>query len=140
MGLKDAWKALFNQNVVLQSKEGPIIAYSNVGTQTQPKESYNDLAREGYQENAIVYRCVNEIANGAASVKFGLYRGEQPIDEHPLLDLLMRPNPMNSQSEFFQEVYSYLLLAGNSYILKTGAENRLFKCKNLFYFSFTCKP
>ena len=124
MGLKDAWKALFNQNIVLQNKEGPVIAYSNVGTQTQPKESYNDLAREGYQENAIVYRCVNEIANGAASVKFGLFRGDQPIEEHPLLDLLMRPNPMNSQSEFFQEVYSYLLLAGNSYILKTGAENR----------------
>jgi len=124
MGLKDAWKALFNENVVLQRKEGPVIAYSNVGTQTQPKESYNDLAREGYQENAIVYRCVNEIANGASAVKFGLYRGEQPIEQHPLLDLLMRPNPMNSQSEFFQEVYSYLLLAGNSYILKTGAENR----------------
>ena len=124
MGFKDAWKALFNQNMVLNTKEGPIIAYSNVGTQTQPKESYADLAREGYQENAIVYRCVNEIANGASAVKFGLYRGDQPIEQHPLLDLLMRPNPMNSQSEFFQEVYSYLLLAGNSYILKTGAENR----------------
>ena len=124
MGLKDAWKALINQNININRKEGPIIAYSNVGTQTQPKESYNDLAREGYQENAIVYRCVNEIANGAASVKFGLFRGDQPIEQHPLLDLLMRPNPMNSQSEFFQEVYSYLLLSGNSYILKTGAENR----------------
>ncbi len=124
MGLKEAWKALINDSVVISRKEGPVIAYSNVGTQVQPKESYADLAKEGYQENAIVYRCVNEIANGAASVKFGLYRGDQPIDDHPLLDLLMRPNPMNSQSEFFQEVYSYLLLAGNSYILKTGAEDR----------------
>ena len=124
MGLKEAWKALINDSVVISRKEGPVIAYSNVGTQVQPKESYADLAKEGYQENAIVYRCVNEIANGAASVKFGLFRGDQPIDDHPLLDLLMRPNPMNSQSEFFQEVYSYLLLAGNSYILKTGAEDR----------------
>lgn len=124
MGLKEAWKALINDSIVISRKEGPVIAYSNVGTQVQPKESYADLAKEGYQENAIVYRCVNEIANGAASVKFGLFRGEQPIEDHPLLDLLMRPNPMNSQSEFFQEVYSYLLLAGNSYILKTGAEDR----------------
>ena len=124
MGLKEAWKALINDSIVISRKEGPVIAYSNVGTQVQPKESYADLAKEGYQENAIVYRCVNEIANGAASVKFGLFRGDQPIDDHPLLDLLMRPNPMNSQSEFFQEVYSYLLLAGNSYILKTGAEDR----------------
>ena len=124
MGLKEAWKALINDSIVISRKEGPVIAYSNVGTQVQPKESYADLAKEGYQENAIVYRCVNEIANGAASVKFGLFRGDQPIEDHPLLDLLMRPNPMNSQSEFFQEVYSYLLLAGNSYILKTGAEDR----------------
>ena len=40
-------------------------------------------------KNAIVFRCVNEIANGASSVKFNLMRGEQPIEEHPLLDLLM---------------------------------------------------
>lgn len=124
MGIKNAWKALFANERIIIRKEAPVIAYSNVGTQTTPKESYADLAREGYQENAIVYRCVNEISNGAASVKFGLFRGDQPIDSHPLLDLLMRPNPMNSQSEFFQEVYSYLLLAGNSYILKTGAEDR----------------
>jgi HK97 family phage portal protein len=121
MGLKEAWKALFNNQI----KEGPVIAYSNIGTQTQPKESYSDLAREGYQENAIVYRCINEISNGASAVKFHLMRGDQPIDDHPLIDLLMKPNPINSQSEFFQEVYSYLLLSGNSYILKTGPDNRL---------------
>lgn len=119
MGFKEAWKALFNE-----TKQSPMIAYSNVGTQTQPKMSYSDLAKEGYQENAIVYRCVNEISNGASAVKFNLMRGDQPIQDHPLLDLLMRPNPMCSQSEFFQIVYSYLLLSGNSYILKTGPEER----------------
>ena len=120
MGFKEAWKALFDNQV----KQAPMIAYSNVGTQTQPKMTYSDLAKEGYQENAIVFRCVNEIANGASSVKFNLMRGEQPIEDHPLLDLMMRPNPMCSQSEFFQIVYSYLLLSGNSYILKTGPEER----------------
>lgn len=119
MGFREAWKALFNE-----TKQSPMIAYSNVGTQTQPKMSYSDLAKEGYQENAIVYRCVNEISNGASSVKFNLMRGDQPIEDHPLLDLLMKPNPMCSQSEFFQIVYSYLLLSGNSYILKTGPDER----------------
>ena len=75
MGIKNAWKALFANERIIIRKEAPVIAYSNVGTQTTPKESYADLAREGYQENAIVYRCVNEISNGAASVKFGLFRG-----------------------------------------------------------------
>ena len=80
MGFKEAWKALFNE-----TKQSPMIAYSNVGTQTQPKMSYSDLAKEGYQENAIVYRCVNEIANGASAVKFNLMRGDQPIEDHPYL-------------------------------------------------------
>ena len=118
MGFKEAWKALFDNQI----KQGPMIAYSNVGTQTQPKMGYSDLAKDGYQENAIVFRCVNEIANGASAVKFNLFRGDQPIEDSPLLDLLMRPNPMCSQSEFFQIVYSYLLLSGNSYILKTGPD------------------
>ena len=121
MGFKQAWKALFNNEI----KQGPMIAYSNVGTQTQPKQSYSDLAKEGYEDNAIVYRCINEIANGASSVKFKIFRGDQPIEDSPLLDLLERPNPMCSQSEFFQIVYSYLLLSGNSYILKTGADDGL---------------
>jgi len=118
MGFKEAWKALF----INQVKQSPMIAYSNVGTQTQPKMSYSELAKDGYQDNAIVFRCVNEIANGASAVKFNLFRGDQPIEESPLLDLLERPNPMCSQSEFFQIVYSYLLLSGNSYLLKTGPD------------------
>lgn len=121
MGFKEAWRALFDNQV----KQGPMIAYSNVGTQTQPKQSYSDLAKDGYEENAIVFRCVNEIANGASAVKFNIFRGDQPIDDSPLLDLLQRPNPMCSQSEFFQIVYSYLLLSGNSYILKTGPDEGL---------------
>jgi len=121
MGFKEAWKALFDNQV----KQGPMVAYSNVGTQTQPKQSFSDLAKEGYEENAIVYRCINEISNGASAVKFKLFRGDQPIEDSPLMDLLERPNPMCSQSEFFQIVYSYLLLSGNSYILKTGPDEGL---------------
>ena len=63
------------------------------GVQDSSKSyKYQDLAKEGYQENAIVFRCVNEISNGASAVKFNLMRGDQPIEEHPLLDLLMKPN------------------------------------------------
>ena len=119
MGMKEAWRGLWSQPI---TKEAPVVAYSNVGTQIAPKESYEELAKDGYIRNPIVNRCVNEIAQGAAAVPFKVMRGEEPIEDSALLSLLNNPNPMCGQSEFFQRVYSYLLLDGNSYILKTGPD------------------
>jgi HK97 family phage portal protein len=50
--------------------------------------------------------------------------GDTVLDETPLHNLLDRPNPLQSYSEFFNSLYSYLLLSGNSYILKVGPENQ----------------
>jgi HK97 family phage portal protein len=125
MGIKEAWAALRSPSIPYRSKEAPVIAYNNVGTQVTPKDSYYDLAKDGYIQNPIVNRCINEISKGAAAVPFNLMRGDQPIDDHPLLDLLSRPSPECSQSEFFQRLYSYLMLDGNSYIQKAGPENTL---------------
>ena len=124
MGLREAWRALFDApgGSARQIKEGPVVAYANVGTRVPQKDRYDQLAQDGYVQNAIVYRCVNEISQGAAAVGWQLNRGDQPIDESPILSLLSRPNPMCNGSEFFQEVYSYLLLSGNSFIMKTGPE------------------
>ena len=81
---------------------------------------YQDLAKEGYQKNAIVYRCVNEIAKGASAVPFHIKAGDDVLEQHPLIDLLDRPNPLQSNSEFFNSLFGYLLLSGNAYVLKVG--------------------
>ena len=125
MGFKDAWKALLNQpNQNKGYGSGATISYHQTGySNPTSRDGFQDLARDGYTENAIVYRCINEIANGAAAVPFKLMRGDQPIDDSPLLDLLQRPNPTMSQSEYFQKVISYLLISGNSYMLRVGTDN-----------------
>ena len=105
-------------------KEAPVVYYNSLGTDVTYKIRYDQLAEEGYQENAIVYRCVNEIANSASRVEINLFRGDQELDEHPLLDLLYNPSPMCSQVEFFQAVYAYLQISGNSYILGVGGERQ----------------
>ena len=79
---------------------------------------YQDLAKEGYLKNAIVYRCVNEISKGASSVSYDLKAGDQVLETHPLISLMDRPNPMQSYSEFFNALYGFLLLSGNAYVLK----------------------
>ena len=125
MGIRSAWKALFDTTEKKYNTQ-PIVSYHQTGYNNRTRrDSYNDLATDGYVENAVAYRCVNEIANGASAVEFKLMRGEQRIEDSPLLDLLARPNPSCSQFEYFRQVYSYLLLAGNSYLLKIGEDNQM---------------
>ena len=107
----------------IQKKEAPIVSYQSLGYDVSTKIAYNDLAKEGYQENAIVYRCINEIANNASRVNINLFRGDQEVDNHPLLDLLYNPSPTQSQVEWFQGLYSYLLISGNNYMLSVGGDN-----------------
>ena len=82
--------------------------------------SYDDLVKEGYENNAIAYRCINEISQGAAGVRLKLMRGKLNVDDHPLLDLLARPSPTKGYVELFESLYSFLLLSGNSYLISTG--------------------
>jgi HK97 family phage portal protein len=82
--------------------------------------SYEDLVKEGYENNAIAYRCINEISQGAAGVKLKLMRGKNTIEDHPILDLLDRPSPTKGYVELFESLYSFLLLSGNSYLISTG--------------------
>jgi HK97 family phage portal protein len=122
MSIFDDIKKIFTKTI--QKKQAPMTMYNNIGYSLPKKDSYIDFAQEGYTENAVVYKCVNEIANGASSVSIKLFDGDIQIDNHPLLNLLKRPNPLQAGNEFFQSLYAYLLLSGNSYVLRTGADNR----------------
>jgi HK97 family phage portal protein len=99
-----------------QSATGPVIAMHFHGEPRWTPRDYAALAREGYQKNAVAYRCVRMIAEAAASVPWLLYEGAREIDEHPLLALLARPNPRNSGPELFEAWYGNLQVAGNSYL------------------------
>ena len=39
-----------------EKKEAPIVYYNSLGTDVTYKARYDQLAQEGYQQNAIVYR------------------------------------------------------------------------------------
>ena len=115
---------IFNIGGNEQKLDSKMMGYFGVDSSNKKEYKYQDLANEGYLKNAIVYRCVNEISKGASAVNFMLYNGDQIVEQHPLIDLLKRPNPLQSYSEFFASLYGYLLLSGNSYVLKIGPENR----------------
>ena len=107
MGLFDNLKNFFANNI--ETKEVPKVYMAGHTLYAHHRrDGYKDYAKEGYQENAIVYRCVNEIANGAAAIPMKVFQGDIELDNHPLITLLKRPNPTQAGIEYFQSLYSYL--------------------------------
>ena len=102
-----------------EKKEAPQVMMNYTGASHYRRDNFNSYADEGYRQNAIVYRCVNEIANGAASIPFKAFQGDVELEQHPILSLLNRPNPTQAGVEFFQSLYSFLLLSGNSYAVRS---------------------
>lgn len=84
---------------------------------------YDRLANEGHNANVWVYACINAIATSSADVPLLLYerKGKEKveIEDHPLLDLLKKPNDFQSGRELRKQWASYLLLSGRSFIEKT---------------------
>ena len=115
----------FLQPKAPETKEAPQV-YLNVNASSHyRRDNYDAYADEGYRKNAIVYRCINEIANGAACVPFKLFQGDDELDQHPLLSLLRRPTPTQAGVEYFQAVYSYLLLSGNNYAIRSDVSGEV---------------
>ena len=72
----------------IERKEAPMVMYQSGYNLKERNYDYKKIAKEGYQENAIVFRCVNEIAHGASAVDLCVYQGDVKLDQHPLIDLL----------------------------------------------------
>ncbi len=76
---------------------------------------------DAFGKNVIVYRAINLIASSVASVNLKLYRNiddkKIEVHEHPLVDLLHRPNPLMGGADFFQNVIINKIITGNSFIL-----------------------
>jgi HK97 family phage portal protein len=107
------------------SATGPLIALETLGRPVWTPRDYQAFAREGFMQNAIVYRSVRMIAEAAASVPLLLYDGAEEIEEHPLLDLLRRPSPDHTGTDFLESWYGYLLVAGNAYVEAVALSGRL---------------
>ncbi len=115
---------LFRNNPPVEQKESAV-AHLLGGSETlwvglnEPRWSgrnYQSLADEGYTKNVITHRAVRILAESAASIPLQLFRGDQKLNSHPLLDLLGRPNPAQGRTEFFETVFAHLNIAGNSYL------------------------
>ncbi len=86
-----------------------------------------EYIKQGYVQNPVVRACVQMIALGAGSVKLEVHKklkdGVDIISEHPLLELLERPNPTQTGAAFIQELMTYHRIAGEAFILRLPSGN-----------------
>lgn len=96
--------------------------YSGRAAVYTPK-NYAALAQAGYQLCSTSYSCVSLIARSASGIKWTVGKRQRDgsvveVDNHPLLDLLARPNEYDSGYRFVESIISHKLLAGNAYVEK----------------------
>lgn len=109
----EVFNRLFNfskKNSVTSLINNPFSYGENLSYKTK------EMQQEGYEQNVVVYRCIDMIAKEVAKVPFVLFSNEKKIEKHPLLSLLDNPNPMQSKSEYFIDVISQKLITGNAYL------------------------
>lgn len=87
----------------------------NPGQAAWSNRDYASFADEGYRRNVVAYQAINKIADAVASVKWTAWRGDQELTEHPILDLLDNPNPMQSGPQYMRAKIGFLMIAGNGY-------------------------
>ena len=106
------------------SAVGALIARVNLGQPVWPNRDYEKLGREGYQQNPVVARAVELVAQGVASLTIELHQGRgrraRVIEDHPVLALLARPNPDQDGQALIAGLVSHLMIAGNGYLERTG--------------------
>lgn len=81
---------------------------------------YASYIKEGYVECAPVHACISMTAKAGSSVRWYVSRGENELDNHPLLVKLARPNRAESGQRFFESVITHLRCAGNAYIYRNS--------------------
>lgn len=127
MSLKNIIRNVINKNANIRStysKQHSILNTS--GKAVWMKREYSEFAKEAYCKNVIAHRSISLIAKSAASVRWSVLSVDKGklYDKHPLLNLINKPNHLISGVEFFENLISYLLIAGNSYCLIVGTSKK----------------
>lgn len=99
------------------SQAGTAVYLQTMGQPAWTPRDYAAFSKEGYVENAIAYRCIRLIADACQSIPFEVQKQDgTPVDDHPFYGLLAHPNPFEGTADVLDALYSFLLIAGNSYL------------------------
>ncbi len=100
----------------LNTNATPLVALQLSGRAVWTPRDYGALSRQGFQKNAIVYRCIRLISESAASVPLCVRRNNECIAGDPAASFLNSGNPNATHTEVIESFYGYLQVSGNAYL------------------------
>lgn len=107
------------------SAAGAVVAFRGSGRAVWSARDTVSLTRNGYLGNPVAFRAVRLLAEAAAALPLVLQDQARRYEEHPVLELIRRPNPMQGRADLFEAVYGHLLLTGNAYLEAVPGLGRL---------------
>lgn len=121
--IKETARTLLNKQAMHNASKSYFFSTGNVAW---TDKNYQNFAENAYINNVIAHRAINMIAHAASSVPLKLYQmidGKRHlITQHAILQLLNKPNPLQSGKELLESIYIYRQISGNAYLL-TVAKN-----------------
>ncbi|MCW2573955.1 MAG: phage portal protein [Frankiales bacterium] len=99
-----------------QSRTARLVARVGLGLPRALPYDGVELARHGFETNPIVHRAVRMVAEAVGSVPWLIYEGRRELSEHPLTQLIARPNPLDTGAAFLETLVANLLIFGNAYV------------------------
>jgi HK97 family phage portal protein len=105
---------LFRRTEAKESATSSIMVM-NPGQPVWSPRDYSAFSAEGYNKNVVAYQAINRIAEAIANVKWTAWKGDTELTESPLIDLINRPNPMQSGQEYIMAKIGFMMISGNSY-------------------------
>lgn len=87
-----------------------------------------DEKANGYRVDPVAFQCVNLIANAIASIPLHIRKRHATTggkdyfveSEHPMANLISKPNVHTSSYEFMSNIAAQLLIYGDAFLLMTG--------------------
>ena len=107
------------------SATGRVVAWGSSGRVAWSARDLVSLGKTGFQGNPMGFRAVKLISEAAAALPLILQDNDRRYDQHPVLDLIRRPNGAQGRAELFEAVYGHLLLSGNAYLEAVPGEGAL---------------
>jgi HK97 family phage portal protein len=90
-----------------------------------PKRNIQTYTDQGYSVLALVFRCIGILAQSIAQAPLRVYQdtpnGPEPVDNHPLRQLILRPNREGNEARFLGQVMMTMATAGFCVIEKERA-------------------
>ncbi len=114
------FSAFANRNSKSSSQFGTI-GFNSASWSGQSAQNFQKYAIEAYLKNVIAYRCIDEISRSIASVPWRVFRKtnndkKELVEDHPVNELMKRPNPNQGGAMFHLYSSAFLILDGNTFI------------------------